>query len=135
MFIFSNTRFQEDNNLEARHHAEIEDARNTKDKASHDIFLIFSPWTKVWFKQNTRTRLVRGWWCKICWYAKPFLDILCRVMNNIPLLEKTWFMSRNMACKNAPTSAAGHPATCTYASITKSTRNAVQMQDSRFIIG
>ncbi|KAG5634863.1 hypothetical protein H0H81_000474 [Sphagnurus paluster] len=61
---------EEDDDLEARHRAEIEDEKETKDDASRDIFLIFSPWTQVRFKQNNTSALLRGRWCHLCSHSE-----------------------------------------------------------------
>ena len=57
---------QEDDDLEARHHAEIEEEKKTKEDASWDIFLVFSEWTKIWFKHKAGNALLHGCWCHLC---------------------------------------------------------------------
>ena len=65
MIKFTHIHIQDDD-LEARHHAEIEEQKETKDDASRNIFLIFSPWTTVRFRQKGAVKVLRGRWCHLC---------------------------------------------------------------------
>ena len=66
MIKFTHIHIQDDD-LEAWHRAEIEEQKETKNDASRDIFLIFSPWMTIRFKQKGTVKVLCGRWCHLCW--------------------------------------------------------------------